>query len=186
MFMRSIRSAAAIHVALIALTLAACETSAATSPDGDDAPATGNPGGSVPSAVLGGWRYGTVSSTNFWDDHTGVYAGNAYGISDQYEFAANGTFTEYIYIYTQAYSCRTQAWVEMRGTVRFDDAQFTKRVTSGRFKTVDSCASSHNKDRAMTAAEATERSTTHQYTMRTDASGKTYLQILDGRYDRAR
>jgi hypothetical protein len=37
----------------------------------------------------------------------------------------------------------------------------------------------------MTQAEAIERSKSAPYAVRTDASGKTYLQILDGRYDRA-
>jgi hypothetical protein len=203
----SIRSAAATLATMLAVTLTACETADATAPDGGDdaaptapaptapaptapapstpAPSTPAPSNTVPSAVLGAWRYGAISPTNFWNDHTGVYAGNAYGMSDQYEFAADGTFTEYVYIYTQSYGCRTQAWVEMQGRVEFDETSFTKRVVSGRFKTADTCASSRNFDRPMTPAEAIERSKSAPYVVRTDASGKTYLQILDGRYDRA-
>ena len=148
------------------------------------APATPAPS-SVPSAVVGAWRYGAISPTNFWNDHTGVYSGNAYGMSDQYDFAADGTFREYVYIYTQSYGCRTQVWVEMQGRVQFDATTFTKRVTTGRFKTSDSCAASRNFDRAMTAAEANERSKSATYAVRADGSGKTYLEILDARYDRA-
>jgi hypothetical protein len=71
-------------------------------------------------------------------------------MSDQYDFAADGTFREYVYIYTQSYGCRTQVWVEMQGRVQFDATTFTKRVTAGRFKTSDTCAASRNFDRAMT------------------------------------
>jgi hypothetical protein len=162
-------------------TAPAPSTPAPTTP----APSTPAPDNTVPSAVVGAWRYGAISPTNFWNDHTGVYSGNAYGMSDQYEFAADGTFTEYVYIYTQSYGCRTQVWVEMRGRVQFDETSFTKRVASGRFKTADTCAASRNFDRAMTQAEAIERSKSATYAVRADASGKTYLQILDGRYDRA-
>jgi hypothetical protein len=100
-------------------------------------------------------------------------------------FAANGTFKEYLYIYTQSYGCRTQAWVEMEGAVTFASGQFTTNVGKGHFKTVDNCASSNNKDRDMTSSERTERSKSYAYAMKTDASGKGYLEILDGRYDRA-
>ena len=149
------------------------------------APNTPAPSGTIPSAVIGAWRYGAISPTNFWNDHTGVYSGNAYGMSDQYEFAADGTFKEYVYIYTQSYGCRTQVWVEMQGRVQFDETTFTKRVASGRFKTTDTCAASRNFDRAMTESEAVERSKRAAYAVRADASGKSYLQILDARYDRA-
>lgn len=176
------RAAAAATAALFAITLAACTVDEATGPDDAETPPAG---GSVPASMVGGWRYGSVSPTNFWDDHTGLYSGNAYGFSDQYVFAANGTFTEYLYIYTQSYGCRIQAWVEMSGGVNFADGRFTTTVTAGHFKTVDNCASSNNKDRDMTASERAERSKSQRYNLKTDAQGKTYLEILDGRYDRA-
>jgi hypothetical protein len=170
---------------LAALTLAACGTADATGPDGATTDAPPPAGGAVPAELVGGWRYGSISPTNFWDDHTGVFSGNAYGFSDHYQFAANGTFKEYLYVYTQSYGCRTQAWVEMSGDVDFAGGSFTTRVKDGHFKTIDTCASSNNKDRAMTASERTERSKTSAYALKTDAAGKTYLEILDGRYDRA-
>lgn len=176
------RAPTAAAAVLLAITLSACTIDEATGPDDAEAPPSG---GTVPAAVVGGWRYGSVSPTNFWDDHTGLYSGNAYGFSDQYVFAANGTFKEYVYVYTQSYGCRIQAWVEMEGRVDFDAAQFTTKLTAGHFKTIDTCASSNNKDRDMTASERAERSKTHGYALKADASGTTYLQILDGRYDRA-
>lgn len=178
------RSAATTLAALFVLTLTACAADATGPDDAIDGPGDGPSDGNVPAEIVGTWRYGSVSATNFWDDHTGMYAGNAYGMSDQYVFAANGTFTEHVYIYTQSYGCRIQAWVETSGGVTFDGESFTTQITSGRFKTIDTCASSNNKDRAMTAAERTERSKQTSYSLRSDA-GKPFLRILDGRYDRA-
>ena len=185
---RPARRAAAALATLCAL--AACDAASATAPDegpGDSGNAgdPGTPGsGGVPSALVGGWRSGSVSPTNFWNDHTGVYSGNAYGMSDHYEFARNGTYKEYVYLYTQSYGCRTQVWVEMEGTVRFDATSFTTTVARGRFKASDTCAASRYYDRAMTAAEARERSKRSEYAVRSDEAGKTYLEILDGRYQR--
>jgi hypothetical protein len=170
--------------ALTALLAAACVE--VTGPD-DGTGSTGGPdaGGSVPSEIVGEWRWGSISPTNFWNDHTGVYSGNAYGMSDHYVFNRNGTFKEYVYIYTQSYGCRTQVWVEMGGTVEFGGSSFAKTVTSGRFKTTDTCASSRNMDRSMTEAERRERSKSHDFALRTDNAGKRYIEILEARYDRA-
>ncbi len=181
------RRRAATRAACLATCLAAACSGGSDATGPDDGPSGGGSGsGSVPAEMAGEWRYGSISPTNFWDDHTGVYSGNAYGFSDHYAFSRNGTFKEYLYIYTQSYNCRTQAWVEMSGTARFADGVFTTEVTSGRFKTRDSCASSRNFDRAMTASERRERSKSHVYQMRTDSRGVRYLEILDGRYDRVR
>jgi len=169
--------------AAVALLAAACTIEDATGPGGD---APGNaPAGSaaVPSALVGDWRYGSVSPTNFYSDHTGAYSGNAYGFSRHYTFFADGSYKDYVYIYAESYGCRQQNWVEMSGTVQFTGADFTTTVTSGRFKTVDSCSASNDKDRPMTASERGARSTTAAYALRTDANGKAYLTILDGRFD---
>jgi hypothetical protein len=181
--LRTARFAArASAAASVAVLLTACVDP--TAPETDDA-GPGSGSGSVPSALVGSWRYGSISPTNFWDDHTGVFSGNAYGFSDQYVFNRDGTFKEYLYIYTQSYGCRTQAWVEMSGNVAFDSTSFTTSVAKGHFKTTYSCSSSKNVDRDMTEAERVERSKRSGYTMQVDGSGKTYLMILDGRYDPA-
>jgi hypothetical protein len=167
-----------------ALLATACQIEEATGP-GDGGPTNPPPtSGAVPSAVVGNWRYGSVSPTNFYNDHTGAYSGNAYGFSRHYTFDRNGTYKDYVYIYAESYGCRQQNWVEMSGTVQFTGTDFTTTVTSGRFKTVDSCSASNDKDRAMTASERSARSTTSTYVLRTDPNGKAYLSILDGRFDR--
>lgn len=136
-----------------AALLAACGGSdAVTGPGGG-----GTPRSDLPEGLVGRWRYGVVSSTNFWNDHTGVYAGNAYGISDYYDFAANGTYKRLTYIYTNSYGCQTQVWTEMQGTLTADDERFTLYPTQGRYKVADNCAASRNYTRPMTAAELTER-----------------------------
>ncbi|GJG89562.1 hypothetical protein tb265_47430 [Gemmatimonadetes bacterium T265] len=164
-------SLAAALVALAALAAAGGAHAAAT-PAAEPVPAT----------VVGSWWYGIVAPTDFWDDHTGRYAGNAYGISDQYVFASDGTYTQRTYLYTQAYQCRTQVWVEARGTVRFAGASFAKAVQTGRFRSRDTCAASRNFDRPMTDRERADRSRSHEYALRTDAAGARTLQITGARY----
>jgi hypothetical protein len=175
----------ALRAATLASLLAAAACVDVTAPDGGDGGGSTPGSGSLPAALAGAWRWGSISPTNFWNDHTGTFSGNAYGMSDHYVFRRDGTFTEYVYIYTQSYGCRTQVWVEMAGAVRADDETFTTEIARGRFKSTDTCAASRNFDRAMTESERRERSKTRAYALRTDASGVAYLQILDGRYDRA-
>jgi hypothetical protein len=113
-----------------------------------------------------------------------VYSGQRVRHVGPLRVQRDGTYKEYVYIYTQSSGCRTQVWVEMSGSVRFDDETFSTEVGRGRFKTSDTCAASRNFDRAMTESERRERSKTRAYALRSDGSGA-YLQILDGRYDRA-
>lgn len=185
---------AARRVALVALcATAACSAADAADiagPDGGGGTPGGNPGGgnppatAVPAELLGSWRYGSISPTNFWNDHTGVYSGNAYGMSDHYTFERDGSYTEFAYIYTQSYGCRTQVWTSIEGKVTVADGAFTEYPTKGRYKVADTCAASRNYERAMTAQEIRDRQgRTRQFQLRAEG-GRTFLQILDGRYDR--
>lgn len=150
---RAARAAAVVArrlaLAGTAALLAACGGSdATTGPVGGETPRS-----ELPTPLVGSWRYGMISPTNFWDDHSGAYAGNAYGISDYYEFAAGGTYKRMTYIYTTTYGCHTQVWTEMQGTLTATDQRFTLYPTQGRYKVASSCSGSQNYTRPMTAAE---------------------------------
>ena len=163
-----------------AALLAACGGSdAATGPGG---PGGETPRSELPSALVGNWRYGVVSPSNFWDDHTGAYAGNAYGISDYYEFAAGGTYKRLTYIYTTTYSCHTQAWTEMQGTLTATGERFVLYPTQGRYKVASNCSSSSNYTRPMTAAELAGKQGEVWLWGRTVENGRHYLvaDVPDG------
>jgi hypothetical protein len=136
-------------IAAMAVVAAACGDKNATGPE--DEPTT--PVTSVPSQLAGEWMYGTISPTNFWNDHSGQYSGNAYGIGVFLDFKPNGRFTQLIYIYTQQYNCRTQTWTQMEGTVTVSGSQISFYPTKGNYKASDNCVSSHNFQRPMKASE---------------------------------
>jgi hypothetical protein len=129
----------------------------------------------LPAELVGNWRYGRISPTNFWNDQTGTYAGNAYGMSDYYEIAAGGSYKRMTYIYTQAYNCRTQTWTEMEGTLTADAGRFTLAPAKGRYKVANNCAKSQNYTRPMTAAELKEKQGETWTWSRVQRDGRTVL-----------
>lgn len=142
----------ALPLALAGLLLAGCGGGGG----GSGATHYDTPRTEVPADLVGDWLYGTISPTNFWDDHTGQYEGSAYGISDYYRFDGDGTFEEYTYLYTQSYGCRTQAWTRMEGTVAFDGATFTKYAGAGRYRAADNCIAAYNFERDMKPEEVAQ------------------------------
>ena len=180
---RYVRRAWAGALALCLTTvMAACGSDSSTGPGGDsnDGPG-GNPGGTpgteVPSELAGAWRYGSISPTNFWDDHTGQYMGNAYGFGDFLSFERSGRYTRLVYIYTNSYGCQTQVWTQMEGTVRVDGFTFALYPTKGRYKVADNCAASRNYERPMTGDELAEKQgDLYNFTFANE-NGRSYLMI---------
>lgn len=129
--------------------------------DNSTGPGAGGPGGDlgdgngdpIPTELVGQWNYGTISPTNFWNDHTGQYVGNAYGVGAWFTFKSRGAYEQFIYIYTQSYSCVTQSWTWLRGEMTVDNDVITFNPTSGVYKAADNCIESHNFRRNMTAEE---------------------------------
>lgn len=158
----------------LAATVAVILVAVASSDAGARALRDATPAG-LPAELVGNWRYGRTSPTTFWNDQTGVYAGNAYGMSDYYEFAAGGTYKRMTYIYTQMYNCRTQTWTEMQGTVTADAGRFTLRPAQGRYKVANNCAKSQNYIRPMTAAELAEKQGEAWTWSRVQRDGRTFL-----------
>jgi hypothetical protein len=169
------RSAARAAVLLSAALLTACGGDSSTGPG--ETPVFDTPRTEVPDVLVGRWMYGSISPTNFWNDHTGQYAGNAYGFADHITFQENGTYTRLVYIYTQNYGCRTQVWTQMQGTVTVDGETFTLYPGVGRYKAADTCIARYNFDRAMTRAELAEKQGDgYDWFFQTE-SGRTYLMV---------
>lgn len=133
---------------MMSVAIAACGDKNATGPDDSGTPVT-----PVPSTLSGEWVYGNISPTNFWNDHTGQYAGNAYGIGVFLDLKPNGRFTQMVYIYTQQYNCATQTWTHMEGTVTVNGSQISFYPTKGNYKASDTCIASHNFQRPMSSSE---------------------------------
>ena len=165
--------------------LAACVDVAPTEPGASDAPpaptaptAPATSGSAIPSQFVGDWTAGTVSLLSFYDSHSGAYQGTTGGLSISFRFKPNGEYVFYLYVLQRPTAwCTREAWTELRGRVAFDGDRFVTRATSGRFKGSNNCAASENFDRAATAAELAERSTTYHWYVSSNDDGKTYLRI---------
>jgi hypothetical protein len=147
------RRLAAVALLSLSTLAAACGGSdSATGPSIGDTPRS-----EVPEELVGDWLYGSISPTNFWNDHTGQYAGNAYGFSDYWQLDEDGSFQRYIYIYTQNYGCRTQVWTHMQGTVVVSSGSLAAYPQRGDYKVADTCVSRNNYRRAMTRDELLDK-----------------------------
>lgn len=147
---------ASLTLALVtALSLAACGGDDATNPGNGGG--GGGGGGNVPAALVGEWNYGAISPTNFWNDHTGQYAGNAYGVGAWFTFASDGSFDLFVYQYVQNYNCTTQIWTRMRGPMDESNGIIALYPTKGDYKVADNCIASHNYKRAMTSSELADK-----------------------------
>ena len=166
----------AVRLAAVAaaLLLAACGggSDAVAGPGGGNTPRS-----DLPAALAGTWVYGNISPTNFWNSHTGQYAGNAYGFADYLALQANGTYTRLVYIYSNVYGCQTQVWTEMKGTLTADGEAFTLYPTQGRYKVADNCAASRNYERPMTGSEVANKQGETFTWERTQQNGKTYILV---------
>ncbi len=168
--------------------LAACVDVAPTEPDAPDVPSSpttpttpgspATPGSTVPSQFVGDWTAGTVSLLSFYDSHSGAYQGTTGGLSISFRFKPNGEYVFYLYVLQRPLAhCTREAWTELRGRVTFEGDRFATRATWGRFKGSNNCAASENFDRAATAAELAERSTTYHWYVSSNEDGKSYLRI---------
>jgi hypothetical protein len=126
--------------------------------NGGDSNGGGNGGGgaSIPAGLAGRWMHGTISPTNFWDDHTGEYMGNAYGMADYVTLGTDGRYEEFVYLYSQVYSCRTQIWTSKQGTYTVDGDVITFHLNSGKYQVADNCSERNNYTRPMNDDEVAE------------------------------
>lgn len=181
-------------LALFALLASACSGGDSTGPNGDgtgspvenpgDNGGSGDNGGDnggtqVPAELVGKWMHGTISPTNFWDDHTGQYMGNAYGMADYVTFGKDGRYEEFVYLYSQMYNCRTQIWTSKQGTVSVNGDEITFHLKKGKYQVADTCSQRNNYSRPMTADEV-EKGDNKTWSWKfapNEYSGDTYLYL---------
>jgi hypothetical protein len=177
--MRALR-ATALLPSLVALLLAACGGDNSATGPGDDNPGdpNGQPGGRVPSELVGDWKFGTISMLSFWDDHTGDYLGSASGVAVFFTFKPNGRYTQLVYVLARNYGCVTQTWTEMQGAVDFAGGSFETEPTAGRYKASDNCIGRNNFERPMTAGELAGVQRTFLWRFEANPNdGKRYLMV---------
>lgn len=138
------------------------------------------PRSDVPAALQGDWKWGAISSIDFYDSSTGAWVDDGGGVGVFFTFTPDGHYTQGVLFKSTVYNCTTTVWVYDEGTVVVEDAVFRVYPTSGRVRSRDTCIPRNNFDRADDLA----RKQGDLYSWAFEANqgdGKTYLMIgVDG------
>ena len=131
-------------------------------------------GAGMPAEVRGRWVTATSGATNYWSHSTGVYQGSGHGLSQIYEFDADGGYKSFTYMEVKT----SFSWVQMnnrcQGTVTVNGDHLTLHAASGHY---DATGTSYvNRD--MNAEDLAKWSTTYRWRHENGADGKPRL-ILD-------
>lgn len=138
------------------------------------APAVSGPRTRVPTEVQGRWVMATSGATNYWSHDTGVFQGSGHGLSQIYEFYADGSYRTFVYMEIRS----NYSWVKMnnscQGTVEFKGDHLTLHAARGHF---DATGTSYvNRD--MTTDDLAKWSTTYRWQRENGADGQPRL-LLD-------
>jgi hypothetical protein len=145
--------------------------------DGGEEPVSGM----VPADKVGKWMNGVFSISNFWN-YDGSYAGKPLERATVFDFKANGEYEQYVIFSMMNYSCRTESFTYMKGTVTFNPAEksFTVTPASGNYRGFYSCAPSSNFQRDAKPDELKVQ--TFYYDM-VQQDGKTYMVVKHAKDD---
>ncbi len=131
----------------------------------------------TPQEMVGGWRSGSASFTNFWGNQNQYY-GSEGGASVYWSFESDGDYKQQVYLNRRTNGCLIETWTETVGTTTFDGNTFTIYPATGRYKAADTCLDKNNFDRPMTAQERRDFVKTYLWKFETDPSdGKRYMMV---------
>ena len=85
-------------------------------------------------------------------------------MADYVTFGRDGRYEEFLYLYTQVYSCRTQVWTSKQGTFEVNGDVITFHLSAGKYQVADNCSERNNYTRPMTTEEVANGS--EQWTWR--------------------
>ena len=119
----------------------------------------------VPAAVVGKWRYGSISPTTIHDAQTGKHLGNARSLGSFVEFAADGSYKQYTLTSMNTNGWALSTWAEEYGEAAFDPAKGTValKATNGKYRVTDNRVKKNNYDRPMTDEEVKKAAVTLTY-----------------------
>lgn len=144
---------------------------------GEDANAGVTPRTATPQEMVGGWRFGIGSFTNFWGNQ-GQYYGSGGGTSVYWYFESDGDYKQQVYINRRNSGCLIETWTETVGTTTFNGNKFTIYPVTGRYKAADTCIDKNNFDRPMTAQERKDFVKTFLWKFETNPDdGKLYMMV---------
>ena len=134
--------------------LGACDENSSTPGGGDGTPNPNTPNTPKtppPQSLQGEWQYGALSLLDFWDDDSQMVKSGG-GAAVYFDFKADGSYRQYIYVSITNYNCRSMSWSSTEGTATFEEGTFHLYPSKGRSK-FSSCTHSNDIDAALTADE---------------------------------
>ena len=142
-----------------------------------DAAVPAAPRTTTPAELVGDWKFGIGSFTNFFGPQ-GQFIGSGGGTFVRWGFTADGHYTQQVYLRRRNYNAVIETWTETTGTVTFGDGSLTIRPTQGRYRAADSLVDRNNFDRSMTEKERKDFVKTFLWKFERNADdGKRYLMI---------
>ncbi|CAA9337205.1 hypothetical protein AVDCRST_MAG94-2163 [uncultured Leptolyngbya sp.] len=78
----------------------------------------------VLAQLQGEWRYGRISSVQYYNPHTGQSA-QPNGSSDQFKLATNGTYERNRLLQINTYGCASNLFIWEKGKVKVEGQRFT-------------------------------------------------------------
>lgn len=136
---------------------------------------------SIPSEMVGKWKWGTINPTWFEDKYTGAYKGHGGGVSAYFDFDKSGKFKHHVYIEMNTNGLKNQTFTTMEGTVIIDGDTFRLKVEKGFYKSRSNMGAKNNFDRPMTDEERAKASKNpYKWKRSTDDKGRKVLQIING------
>jgi hypothetical protein len=170
--MRSTLLPAALAWVCCAL-LAGCDGGSDDDGGGPEVP----PRTATPQEMVGAWKLGAASFTNFWGNQN-QYFGTEGGTSVYWNFESDGDYKQQVYINRRKDGCLIETWTETVGTTTFDGNRFTIYPGTGRYKAADTCIDRNNFDRPMTDQERRDFVKTFLWKFETDPQdGKLYMMV---------
>jgi len=136
----------------------------------------------IPSQMVGEWRWGNINPTTFYDKSNGAYLGHGGGMSCYFIFRKDGSYKKYFYVeQSPTAGWTTKVFSESEGKLIVSNGVFTLKAAKGRFISQDNRVSKYNFDRTMTEDELKkEAASPYGWKMSQDSKGRTVMMIAPG------
>lgn len=129
------------------------------------------PGTPVPAELQGAWRYGTISSVDYYDPVTGSW-GAPSGTGDLFTLSADGAYERSRLLQVTTYGCESYVFIWEVGTVALTDTQLTFQPAESAVKS-QMCTPADTEE-----TRNTVEGETYGWTLGPDDYGETVLTLI--------
>lgn len=142
---------------VVVLSLCACSGKSGNEPGGPnpatDGGGTGSGNGSIPAALAGDWRWGSVSTVDYYDPDANTFT-TPEGVGAALRLNANATYEQAGYLQSGT-TCSTRIFYWKSGTVTVTGSTLVMHPTQSVRRIEDSCDAANPKETRGWAEEET-------------------------------